>query len=77
MIDNKKACENSKNALSFNIFNMKKIIMIGASVGLFGGSYIPLLWDSGIFSFSSIIFGTLGGFLGVWVGYKIAMRFGA
>ena len=55
---------------------MKAIVMIGAVIGSYAGSYIPLLWGVGVFSFSSILFGAIGGFVGIWAGYKIAVRFG-
>jgi hypothetical protein len=56
---------------------MKTIVMISAMVGYYAGSYVPVFWGGGgIFSFSSIFFGMIGGFLGIWAGYKIAVRFG-
>jgi hypothetical protein len=42
--------------------------------GSYAGSCVPLLWGDSIFSFISIIFSTLGGFLGIWAGYKIGNR---
>lgn len=49
----------------------KKLIWIGMFVGSALGSYVPSLWGSGVFSFSSIIFGALGGFAGIWLGFKL------
>jgi len=40
-------------------------------IGSTFGSYIPSLWGAGIFSFSSLLFATLGGFAGIWVGFRI------
>ncbi len=50
---------------------MKSMIWIGMGIGSFVGSYIPLLWGAGYFSFSSVVFTAIGGFFGIWVGYKI------
>ncbi len=50
----------------------KTLIWIGIFVGSGIGSYIPALWgNSAFFSFSSIIFSTIGGLAGVYVGYKL------
>jgi len=35
------------------------------------GSAIPLLWGAGEFSFSSILLGGLGAFLGIWMAFKM------
>jgi hypothetical protein len=50
----------------------KKFIMLGMVVGSFAGSYIPLIWGDSAFSMSSLFFGALGGFIGIWAGYKVA-----
>ena len=42
--------------------------MIGMSVG----SFIPSLWGSSVFSISSVFFSLIGGFAGLWLGYKMA-----
>jgi len=49
-----------------------KIIWLGLFVGSTIGSFVPSLWGAGMFSFSSLIFGTLGGFAGIWLGYKMS-----
>ncbi len=49
----------------------KKIIWIGMFIGSTVGSYIPSLWGAGVFSFSSLLFATLGGFVGIWFGFRI------
>ncbi len=54
---------------------MKKFVMIGMIMGSFIGSYIPLIWGGSILSMTSIFFSALGGFLGIWAGYKIANWF--
>jgi hypothetical protein len=57
---------------TYNIIVTKKIIMVGMVVGSFAGSYIPLIWGDSAFSMSSLLFGALGGFIGIWAGYKVA-----
>ncbi len=52
--------------------NAKQLIWIGVFVGSTVGSYIPSLWGADLFSFSSILFGTLGAFVGIWLGYKLS-----
>jgi hypothetical protein len=54
---------------------MKSTIMISMVIGSIIGSYIPVLWGS-FFSLSSIFLGAVGGFLGIWIGYKLAIRMG-
>ena len=44
---------------------------MGAFLGILIGSYVPKLWGSGAFSFSSVIFGGLGGILGIILVYKL------
>jgi len=50
----------------------KKIVMLGMVVGSTVGSYLPVLWGDSVFSFSSVIFGAIGGFLGIWLGFKLS-----
>ncbi len=52
--------------------NSKSLIWIGMSVGSAIGSYIPTLWGDSFLSFSSIILTAVGGFAGIYVGFKIA-----
>ncbi|MBU4217260.1 hypothetical protein L6270_05540 [Candidatus Parcubacteria bacterium] len=49
----------------------KTIIMMLMTIGSYGGSYVPMLWGVSSFSMTSIIFSGLGGFLGIYIGYKI------
>jgi hypothetical protein len=60
------------NTLIFNGMESKKLIWFGMSVGLILGGFIPMLWGAGEFSMSSIIFSAVGGFLGIWLGFKLS-----
>lgn len=50
----------------------KKMIWLGMIVGSAAGGYVPLMWGGSAFSFSSIVLAAVGGFLGIWFGYKIS-----
>ncbi len=60
------------SVLPYNITMQKKFIMLGMVIGSVAGSYIPLIWGDSAFSMSSLFFGALGGFIGIWAGYKVA-----
>jgi hypothetical protein len=49
----------------------KTLVWFGLFVGSTIGSFIPALWGSDIFSFSSIFLSTLGGLAGIWIGFKL------
>jgi hypothetical protein len=53
---------------------MKTLIMFGAFVGSCVGSYIPMLLGDSLLSMTSLLLATVGGFAGIWIGYKIAVR---
>lgn len=48
-----------------------KLVWIGMFVGSTLGSLVPMLWGSGVLSISSILLSAVGGFLGIWLGYRI------
>jgi hypothetical protein len=50
----------------------KTSIWVGMMVGSTIGSYIPLLWGAGMFSFSSVILGSLGAMAGIYMGFKMS-----
>lgn len=50
----------------------KAMVMLGASIGSTVGGLIPTLWGAGAFSGWGLILATVGGFVGIWAGWKIA-----
>lgn len=48
-----------------------KAIWFGMSVGTAIGGSVPMLWHAGIFSFSSVLLGAVGGLAGIWVAYRL------
>lgn len=40
-------------------------ILVGSTIG----GLIPELWGADMFSYSSVLLGTVGAFVGLWVGY--------
>ena len=54
------------------VMDNKAIIWIGMVVGSTLGGCIPLLWNAGFLSVSSILFSSLGALGGIYLGYKIA-----
>ena len=42
-------------------------MVVGSTIG----GLIPNLWGASIFSFSSMLFGTAGGILGIYVAFKM------
>jgi hypothetical protein len=50
----------------------KSLIMIGLVVGSTIGSYLPMLWGADWLSIASVLFGGIGGLLGIWAGYKVS-----
>jgi len=53
----------------------KLFVTLGAGIGGIAGAYVPYLWgDTDFLSGWSILFGVIGGFVGIWLGYKIAKR---
>lgn len=52
--------------------NSKSLILIGLVVGSALGGYVPTLWGAGGLSIASVLFGGIGGLLGIWAGYKLS-----
>ncbi len=55
---------------------MRKMIYGGMIVGSTIGGVVPYLWGDFGFTFSSVGLSAVGGFLGIWIGYKLAKYFG-
>jgi uncharacterized membrane protein YeaQ/YmgE (transglycosylase-associated protein family) len=50
----------------------KRIVTLFMIAGSFLGGYVPAIWGSSYFSFSSIIFSGLGAVVGIYIGFKIS-----
>lgn len=53
----------------------KGFIMGGMIVGSLIGGYVPMLWGGSAFSMSGVLWNAIGGFLGIYLAYKIANRY--
>ena len=49
----------------------KTLIWTGVFIGSTVGGFIPSLWGDSLFSVSSVIFTTIGGLAGIWIGFKL------
>ncbi len=47
-------------------------IMIGITVGSIVGGLVPSLWYASMLSLSGVFLSAIGGFLGIWAGYKLS-----
>jgi len=52
--------------------NSKALIMTGLVVGSTIGGYVPTLWGADFLSVSSVVMGMIGGFAGIWAGYRLS-----
>ncbi len=50
--------------------SQKTLITIGATIGSTVGGLVPGIWGDSGFSTASLLLSTLGGFLGIYLGYK-------
>jgi hypothetical protein len=48
-----------------------KMIWIGAMVGSTLGGCVPSLWHASMFSMWGLVLSTVGGLLGIWLGWKM------
>ena len=48
----------------------KALYYLAAFIGSIVGAYIPSLWGTDLFSFSSIVFSALGGIAGIVIVWK-------
>lgn len=51
--------------------SQKSAVWWGMIIGSTVGGFVPGLWNAGMFSLSGILFSALGGFLGIYIGYRI------
>ncbi len=54
----------------------KLLIGIGMFAGSTLGGYIPALWGGSLLSLTSILFGVIGGVIGIWLGYRLSKYLG-
>lgn len=54
---------------------MRALVIFGMLVGSYAGSFVPMLWGESAFSMSALLFSGIGGILGIWASYKIAVRY--
>ena len=47
------------------------MIWFGLAVGSTIGGFIPSIWGAAVLSFSGLIFSALGGFVGIWLGFRL------
>ena len=50
---------------------MGKVVGLCGFIGLVVGGYIPALWGASSFGFQSLLFGVVGGIVGVWLGARL------
>jgi phage tail tape-measure protein len=49
----------------------KLFVTLGMTVGSIAGGYLPILFGASLFSITSLITGTIGGLLGIYIGYRL------
>jgi hypothetical protein len=49
----------------------RSVVGLCATVGLFVGSYIPLLWGASSFAPITLLTGAVGGIAGIWAGLRL------
>lgn len=54
---------------------LKAWIWLGLIVGTSAGGMVPTLWGDSSLSGWAVLFSVLGGFLGIWAGFKIGRMF--
>jgi len=53
------------------IESMKQMIWLGGLIGSTAGGYVPALWGGSLFSFSSLVLGTVGGAAGIIIAFRM------
>lgn len=54
--------------------NRKSIIYLSTLVGLTVGSFVPMLWGGSLLGGMSVLFSTIGGIVGIWIGVVVSKR---
>jgi hypothetical protein len=55
----------------------KRVILLFAAIFGAVGSYVPVLWgETDLFGGWSILFGMVGGLVGIWLGVVVSKRWG-
>ena len=49
---------------------LRMLIWIGLFAGSTAGGMVPKLWGASMFSGWGVLFSVIGGFAGIWAGYK-------
>jgi len=53
----------------------KRTVMFGAVGGMTIGSVVPFLWgDYNTFGLTSVLWATIGGFIGIWIAVWLSKR---
>lgn len=52
--------------------NSKGPVFVGTIIGSTIGSLIPSFLGADMFSFSSLIFGSIGAIIGIYIGFKLS-----
>jgi uncharacterized membrane protein YeaQ/YmgE (transglycosylase-associated protein family) len=50
----------------------RSVIGLCGGFGTVVGGYVPELWGASGFSLTSLLFGLVGGVVGVWLGFRFA-----
>ncbi len=53
--------------------NQKQTIMTFTVIGSTIGSFVPLVWGDNFLSLASIFLTAIGGFVGIYIGYKLTV----
>jgi hypothetical protein len=48
-----------------------RIVWLFVGAGMIVGGFVPVVWGGSTLGFVSLVFGTLGGVAGLWVGLKL------
>ena len=49
-----------------------KLIWMGMFIGSLAGGYVPLIWGGDAFSLAGVLWGGVGAFIGVWLGWRLS-----